>query len=133
FYTWLMAMPVIVFLIFLSPLVFDPLFNDFHPLEATNAQLVQEIEKVTARAGVDIPRNRMFLMDASKKVTTLNAYVTGFGPSKRIVIWDTTIKNATTQETLFVVGHEMGHYVLNHIVIGITATAAGLFIGFYLL
>jgi Zn-dependent protease with chaperone function len=94
---------------------------------------VQEIQKVTARAGVDIPRDRMFLMDASKKVTTLNAYVTGFGPSKRIVIWDTTIKNASTPETLFVVGHEMGHYVLNHIVIGITATAVGLFLGFYLL
>jgi Zn-dependent protease with chaperone function len=75
----------------------------------------------------------MFLMDASKKVTTLNAYVTGFGPSKRIVIWDTTIKNASTPETLFVVGHEMGHYVLNHIVIGIAATAVGLFLGFYLL
>jgi STE24 endopeptidase len=75
----------------------------------------------------------MFLMDASKKVTTLNAYVTGIGPSKRIVIWDTTIKNANTEETLFVVGHEMGHYVLNHVIIGIAATAVGLFIGFYLL
>jgi STE24 endopeptidase len=133
FYTWLVAMPVTVFFIFIAPLVLDPLFNDFHPLEATNPQLVREIEKVTARAGEDIPRNRMFLMDASKKVTTLNAYVTGFGPSKRIVIWDTTIKNASTAETLFVVGHEMGHYVLNHIRIGIAATAVGLFIGFYLL
>jgi STE24 endopeptidase len=133
FYSWLIAMPVTVFLIFIAPVVFDPLFNDFHQLEATNPQLVQEIEKVTARAGVDIPRNRMFLMDASKKVTTLNAYVTGIGPSKRIVIWDTTIKNASTAETLFVVGHEMGHYVLNHVVIGIAATAVGLFIGFYLL
>ncbi|HEY2390306.1 MAG TPA: M48 family metallopeptidase [Candidatus Angelobacter sp.] len=133
FYTALIAVPCVVFLIFLAPIVLDPLFNDFHPLEATNPQLVQEIQKVTARAGVDIPRDRMFLMDASKKVTTLNAYVTGFGPSKRIVIWDTTIKNASTPETLFVVGHEMGHYVLNHIVIGIAATAVGLFLGFYLL
>ena len=72
-------------------------------------------------------------MKASEKVTTLNAYVTGFGPSKRVVVWDTTIKNASTPETLFVFGHEMGHYVLNHIVIGIAATAVGLFFGFYLL
>jgi STE24 endopeptidase len=133
FYTWLVAMPATVFLIFLAPLVLDPLFNNFEPLDKTNPQLVDAIEKVAARAGEDIPRNKIFLMDASKKVTTLNAYVTGFGPSKRIVIWDTTIKNATTPETLFVVGHEMGHYVLNHILIGIAATAVGLFVGFYLL
>lgn len=133
FYTWLIAMPVTVFLIFLAPVVLDPLFNNFEPLDKTNPQLVDAIEKVAARASENIPRNKIFLMDASTKVTTLNAYVTGFGPSKRIVIWDTTIKNATTPETLFVVGHEMGHYVLNHILIGIAATAVGLFIGFYLL
>jgi STE24 endopeptidase len=132
-FTALMAIPFVVFLIFLAPIVFDPLFNNFTPLEQTNPQLVDAIEKVSARAGEDIPRNRVFLMDASKKVTTLNAYVTGFGPSKRIVIWDTTIKNTTTPETLFVVGHEMGHYVLNHIRIGIAATAVGLLVGFYLL
>jgi Zn-dependent protease with chaperone function len=132
-YTALMAVPFVVFLIFLAPLVFDPLFNNFTPLETTNPQLVDAIERVSARAGEDIPRNRIFLMDASKKVTTVNAYVTGFGPSKRIVIWDTTIKNASTPETLFVVGHEMGHYVLNHVRIGIAATAVGLLVGFYLL
>jgi Zn-dependent protease with chaperone function len=75
----------------------------------------------------------MFLMKASEKVTTLNAYVSGFGPSKRVVVWDTTIKNASTPETLFVFGHEMGHYVLNHIRIGLGLGAVGLFIGFYLL
>ncbi len=133
FYTALIAVPFVVFLIFLAPLVFDPLFNHFTPLDQTHPQLVDAIEKITVRAGENIPRDRIFLMDASKKVTTLNAYVTGFGPSKRIVIWDTTIKNASTPETLFVVGHEMGHYVLHHIVIGIIATAVGLFIGFYLL
>ncbi len=63
----------------------------------------------------------MFLMKASEKVTTLNAYVTGFGPSKRVVVWDTTIQKASTPETLFVFGHEMGHYVLNHVVIGLPA------------
>ena len=133
FYTWVVAMPVVVFLVFIAPVVLDPLFNNFEPLDKTNPQLVNAIEKVVASAGENIPRDRVFLMDASRKVTTLNAYVTGIGPSKRIVIWDTTIKNASTPETLFVVGHEMGHYVLNHIRIGIIATAIGLFIGFYLL
>jgi STE24 endopeptidase len=133
FYTWLIAVPFLIFLIFLAPLIIDPLFNDFEPLDKSNPQLVDAIEQVTKRGGLEIPRDRMFLMKASEKVTTLNAYVTGFGPSKRVVVWDTTIKNATTPETLFVFGHEMGHYVLNHVVIGIAATAVGLFIGFYLL
>jgi STE24 endopeptidase len=133
FYTWLIAIPFIVFLVFLAPILIDPLFNKFEPLDKTNPQLVDAIEKVTQRGGLTIPRDRMFLMKASEKVTTLNAYVTGFGPSKRVVVWDTTIKNATTPETLYVYGHEMGHYVLNHILIGICATAVGLFIGFYLL
>jgi STE24 endopeptidase len=133
FYTWLVTVPFVIFLIFLAPLVIDPLFNKFEPLDKSNPQLVDAIEQVTKRGGLEIPQDRMFLMKASEKVTTLNAYVTGFGPSKRVVVWDTTIKNATMPETLFVFGHEMGHYVLNHVVIGITATAVGLFIGFYLL
>jgi Zn-dependent protease with chaperone function len=133
FYTWLVSIPFIIFLIFISPIVIDPLFNKFEPLDKSNPELVTAIQQVTRRGGLDIPRERMFLMKASEKVTTLNAYVTGFGPSKRVVVWDTTIQKATTPETLFVFGHEMGHYVLNHIVIGIAATAVGLFIGFYLL
>lgn len=133
FYTWLVAIPFIIFIVFLAPIVIDPLFNNFEPLDKSNPQLVDALERVTKRGGLEIPRDRMFLMKASEKVTTLNAYVTGFGPSKRVVVWDTTIKNATTPETMFVFGHEMGHYVLNHIVIGIIATVIGLFIGFYIL
>ncbi|HEV7551660.1 MAG TPA: M48 family metallopeptidase [Candidatus Angelobacter sp.] len=132
-YNWLIAIPFTILLIVITPIVIDPLFNKFEPLDKSNPQLVTAIEKVTERGGLSIPRDRMFLMKASEKVTTLNAYVTGFGPSKRVVVWDTTIKNASTPETLFVFGHEMGHYVLNHIVIGVSATLVGLLIGFYLL
>lgn len=131
-YAWLIATPLMVFLIYLAPIIFDPMFNDFESLDKKNPQLVDAIERVATRAGENIPRDRIFLMNASAKVTTLNAYVTGFGASKRIVVWDTTIQNATTSETLFVVGHEMGHYVLNHVRIGVTATAVGMFFGFYL-
>jgi STE24 endopeptidase len=132
-YSWAIISVLIVFIVMISPVVIDPLFNKFEPLDKSNPQLVDAIEKVSQRGGLTIPRDRMFLMKASEKVTTLNAYVTGFGPSKRVVVWDTTIKNATTPETLFVYGHEMGHYVLNHILIGLAAAAVGLFIGFYLL
>lgn len=132
-YSWMITLAVVIFVIFISPLVIDPLFNKFEPLDKSNPELVTAIQQVTHRGGMDIPRDRMFLMKASEKVTTLNAYVSGFGPSKRVVVWDTTIQNASTPETLFVFGHEMGHYVLNHIVIGMAAAAVGLFIGFYLL
>jgi Zn-dependent protease with chaperone function len=132
-YSWAIIFVLVVSVVAISPVIIDPLFNKFEPLDKSNPQLVDAIEKVTQRGGLTIPRDRMFLMKASEKVTTLNAYVTGFGPSKRVVVWDTTIKNATTPETLFVYGHEMGHYVLDHILIGLAAAAVGLFIGFYLL
>jgi Zn-dependent protease with chaperone function len=73
------------------------------------------MQKVVHRGGMDVPADRMFVMNASSKTTGLNAYVTGFGASKRVVVWDNTIANATVPETLFVFGHEMGHYVLLHI------------------
>jgi Zn-dependent protease with chaperone function len=126
-----LAVPLVVFIVFIAPIVIDPLFNKFEPLDKSNPELVSAIERVTQRGGLQIPRDRMFLMKASEKVTTLNAYVTGFGPSKRVVVWDTTIQKATTPETLYIFGHEMGHYVLHHVVIGIAATAIGLIIGLY--
>ena len=133
FFSYLFVLALVIFGIFIAPTVIDPLFNKFEPLDKTNPKLVTAIQQVTHRGGLDIPRDRMFLMKASEKVTTLNAYVTGFGPSKRVVVWDTTIDKATTPETLFVFGHEMGHYVLNHIVIGIVFAAVALFFGFYIL
>jgi len=115
FYFWMAALPIIVFLIFLAPLVIDPLFFKFTPLENTQPQLVTEIEKVVKRGGLEIPRERMFESNASTKYKTVNAYVTGIGASKRVVVWDNTIQKMTSQQTLFVFGHEMGHYVLGHI------------------
>ena len=112
---WLGSLPVIVFVTFLSPVVIDPLFFRFRPLEARAPTLVPEIEKVTARGGLEIPRDRMYLMEASEKRKSVNAYVTGIGASKRVVVWDTTLAKMTTPRTLFVFGHEMGHYVLGHV------------------
>jgi len=114
-YFWLGSLPVIVFVVFIAPVVIDPLFFRFQPMEARAPELVAEIEKLTARAGLEIPRDRMFLMEASEKRNSVNAYVTGLGASKRVVVWDTTLAKMTGLETLFVFGHEMGHYVLGHI------------------
>ncbi|PYT07704.1 MAG: hypothetical protein DMF60_06510 [Acidobacteria bacterium] len=100
-------------------MVIDPLFNHFEPLERTQPVLAAEIEKVAKHGGLDIPRDRMFEMKASEKVNAIDAYVTGVGASKRVVIWDTTIAKMTPAQTVFVVGHEMGHYMLGHIPKGI--------------
>jgi len=132
-YGWCAAMPVAILLVFISPWFIDPLFNRFEPLQSTHPQLVASIEKLTARAGVPIPADRMFLMEASEKTNAIDAYVTGLGASKRVVIWDTTIRKAAPDETLYIVGHELGHYVLGHIWKGFLFFAALLFAGFYAL
>jgi STE24 endopeptidase len=131
FYFWLAALPLLLFVLFVSPWFVDPLFNTFHPLDARYPALTAEMERVIGRTGLDIPPERMFLMDASKKTNDLNAYVTGFGASKRVVVWDTTIQKLSTSETLFIFGHEAGHYVLNHIRNGFLFFAAMLLIAFY--
>jgi Zn-dependent protease with chaperone function len=133
FYSWLAALPVVLFFVFIAPWFIDPLFNKFEPLKAEHADLVSAIENLTRHAGVPIPADRMFLMKASEKTNAIDAYVTGLGASKRVVIWDTTIQKATANETLFIVGHELGHYVLGHIWKGFLFSAALLFVGFYAL
>ena len=115
FYFWLAAIPIVLFLMFLTPVLIEPLFFRFEPLEATQPALVAQIEKVVARGGLAIAPDRMYLMHASEKLNSLNAYVTGIGASKRVVVWDTTLRKMSTPEVLFVFGHEMGHYMLGHV------------------
>jgi STE24 endopeptidase len=114
-YFWLATLPMIVAVMYLEPMVIEPMFYRFEPLAATHPALVDQLEALVGRAGLSIPSDRMFEMKASEKLNSLNAYVSGFGGSKRVVVWDTTLQKLTTPETLFVFGHEMGHYVLNHI------------------
>ncbi len=125
FYFWLASIPLFLFLMFITPVMIEPLFYRFEPLAQKQPYLVAEIQKVVARGGLDIPRDRMFEMNASEKMNALNAYVTGIGASKRVVVWDTTIRRMTTPETLFVFGHEMGHYVLGHVWAGIGMACLG--------
>ena len=115
FYFWLASLPILLALFFLQPIVIDPMFFKFTPLASVQPALLSEMQKVVHHGGIDIPPDRMFVMNASSKTTGSNAYVTGFGASKRLVIWDNTIANATIPQVLFVSGHEMGHYVLLHI------------------
>lgn len=131
FVFWACTIPLVLFAIFVSPYI-NLLYDKFEPLQKTNPELVAQLEKVVAKGHMNIPPERMFLMKASAKVTTLNAYVTGFGSSKRVVVWDTSLQKGTPDEVLFIFGHESGHYVLNHIVIGVCTAIAGLFVLLYL-
>jgi STE24 endopeptidase len=114
-YFWLATLPIIVAVMYLEPVIVEPLFYRLEPLATTQPALVGQLEKLVARGGLAIAPDRMFEMKASEKLNSLNAYVSGFGGSKRVVVWDTTLQKLTTPEILFVFGHEMGHYVLGHI------------------
>ena len=117
------ALPVAVASVLLQPLVFDPLFNKFTPLH--DASLRADILALAARA--HIPARNVYEVDMSTKTKKVNAYMSGFGSSQRIVIWDTTIQQMSRDEILFVMGHEMGHYVLHHIWKGLAWVAVGSF------
>ena len=132
FYFWLVSLPIGLFIVFVTPLVIDPLFHKFEPLQQKDPALTASLEQMVQRAGQNIPPERMFWMGAGEKTTGLNAYVTGFGASKRIVVWDTTIAKMNSPQIVFVAGHEMGHYVLQHLPKGLGFAAVLLFVLFYL-
>lgn len=132
FYFWLVSLPIGLFLVFIGPWVIDPLFHKFEPLQQKDPALTVALEQMVQRAGVSIPPERMFWMGAAEKTTALNAYVTGIGASKRIVVWDTTIAKMSTPQIVFVTGHETGHYVLQHVPKGIAFYAVLLLVLFYL-
>jgi STE24 endopeptidase len=130
---WLVSQPILLFLLFLQPMLIAPLFFQFRPLREAAPDLVGDMQRIVERAGVDIPPQRMFEMKASEKLKSVNAYVAGIGASKRVVVWDTTIAKMTQPQTLFIFGHELGHYVLGHIartlVLASAALLAALFVG----
>lgn len=107
----LAAVPFIVLLLFVSPIWIDPLFNKFGPMK--DKELEQSILDLAERAGIE--GSRVFEVEKSVDTKAVNAYVTGFSDTKRIVLWDTIIAKLDRDELLFVMGHEMGHYVLKHV------------------
>jgi STE24 endopeptidase len=125
------AVPIMILTTFLMPTVIEPIFSDFEPLAHSHPALVQQLERVVARTGTSIPPERMFLMNVSKRTNGLNAYVTGLGASKRIVVWDTTADRMPADEILFTFAHETGHYVLNHILKGLALASIELFALFW--
>jgi len=110
-YTGLAVVPLIILLLFISPVFIDPLFNKFGPMK--DKGLEQKILALAERSGIE--GGRVYEVEKSVDTKTVNAYVNGFANTKRIVLWDTIIKKLSERELLFVMGHEMGHFVLGHV------------------
>ncbi|MDB6018370.1 MAG: Zn-dependent protease with chaperone function [Pedosphaera sp.] len=126
-YAGLATIPIYFFIQLIRPVVFEPLFNKFTPVE--NKVLETKILALAERAGIH--GSRVYEVKKSVDTKTVNAYVTGFLGTKRIVLWDTMINQLDERELLFVMGHEMGHYVLGHVVKGILVLSALSLLAFY--
>ena len=110
-YTWLVVAVYSLFLQMIFPTLIMPLFNKFSPL--TDPELAGRVERLLARCGF---RSRgLYIMDGSKRSSHGNAFFTGFGAAKRIVLFDTLVSRLQPGEVEAVLAHELGHYKLHHI------------------
>jgi len=129
FYCWLAATIFTLFVQFIAPTWIMPLFNKFTPL--ADGELRQSILAYAAK--VKFPLKNLFVIDGSKRSTKSNAFFTGFGKNKRIVLFDTLIEKHTVRELVAVLAHEIGHYKKKHIIKGMIVSIAHTGVVFYLL
>jgi STE24 endopeptidase len=127
-YTAILSLPVMFFVALVAPIWVDPLFNRFGPM--ADKRLEAEILALANQAGIE--DGRVLEVDKSVDTNAVNAYVTGLGSSKRIVLYDTLLAKHSEQEVCVVMAHEMGHYVLNHVLQGLLAGFLGVLAALYL-
>lgn len=120
------AIGFLIFQIAIGPAYLEPVFNKFYPL--AESPLKQRILSLARANG--IPVDQVYEFDASKQTTKMSAHVSGLAGSAQISLNDNLIKRASSEEVEAVVGHEMGHYVLNHAYKGILALGILIIIGF---
>lgn len=125
FYAWMISVPITIFTVFLQPVVIDPLYNDFTPIQ--NEELEAKILDLAHEA--NIPVEHVYEVDMSEKSNAMNAYVTGIGKTSRIVIWDTTLEKLSEDEIIFVMAHEIGHYVQRDVAKGAAMSLVISFVG----
>jgi STE24 endopeptidase len=100
-----------VFMTYASPLLIEPLFNTFKPLPA--GELRSDVLALAEEAGVEV--GEVYEMDASRRTTAANAYVAGLGSTKRVVLYDTLLRDFSDDEIRLVVAHELGHVHYNDV------------------
>jgi STE24 endopeptidase len=109
--------------VFLWPIVISPLFNDFQT--AKDPEIIQMVKELSDKAGIKI--DQVLIMDASRRTTSANAYFTGLGNTKRIVLYDTLLKDYPRDEVRAVIAHEMAHWKHKHVLKGLLwGTAANI-------
>ncbi len=111
-WVWLFLLLFGVFMMYISPYIIEPLFFKFEPIKKEG--LEEKIRTLAERAGIKV--SKIFQVDASRRSRHSNAYFTGIGQVKRIVLFDTLIEQMTEEEILAVLAHEMGHWKKRHVI-----------------
>jgi STE24 endopeptidase len=128
-YTWLFWMGFNLLLLVIYPTVIAPMFNKFQPLD--DEALKTRVTALMQRCG--FAAKGLFVMDGSKRSAHANAYFTGFGASKRVVFFDTLLKQLNPGEVDAVLAHELGHFKHKHVIKRIVSMFAMSLVGFALL
>ncbi|MDJ0914022.1 MAG: M48 family metallopeptidase [Desulfobacterales bacterium] len=128
-YCWIAVTLFMLFVQFIAPTWIMPLFNKFEPLK--EGEFRSAI--LAYAASIQFPVKNVFIMDGSRRSRKSNAFFTGFGRNKRIVLFDTLIKQHQISELVAILAHEMGHYKKKHILIGLCIGFAQTGITLYLL
>ncbi len=132
-WVWGFFLAFSLFIMYISPYVIEPLFNKFTPIE--DKALEDRIKNLAQKVGIKV--SRIFKMDASKRSRHTNAYFTGIGKVKRIILYDTLLEKMDNDEIIAVLAHEIGHWkkkhVLKRIIVSETVAFAGLYISFKVL
>lgn len=126
---WAVAVVVMALMAELSPVLFDPLFHTFRPVQ--DPGLAERIRRLTDRAGLRV--GQILEMDASRQTKKTNAYFTGLGRTRRVVLYDTLIATSTPEEVELVLAHELGHWRRNHIWKGMALGAASMLAALWLI
>ena len=128
-YCWIALTAFQIFIMFIAPVVIMPLFNKFEPLE--EGELKTAIEDYAQKENFKL--KGVYTMDGSKRSSKSNAFFTGFGRFRRIVLFDTLIEKHTVDELVSILAHEMGHFKKKHILMAIVRSIITLGITFYIL
>jgi Zn-dependent protease with chaperone function len=128
-WTAALSVPFVALMVLVTPIWIDPLFNEFGPMQ--DKALEADILSLAERAGIS--GGRVYEVAKSVDTEAVNAYVTGLGDTQRIVLWDTILKKLSREQLLFVMAHEMGHFVLGHVLKTLVVVPLLVLVGLWLI